>query len=274
MKRPVLLAFLFLFVIFPCLCVVPFSLLVSLPAGNPLREATITLFWVGSCVGLPLLMVVFVVLMAVDHVRSRRSARRLAAELGWKPLVENSNPLKEWHGGIYRGYPVAMKPIVTVRRSYKEGGGSHFTAVFYLRLVLGIPLPSDQEARSLLVYRPLNERMPAIADKEGNTAVDFPTAFPGLENDSRLTSRDQQKLLTFVQKGYFTGLRGGSYRSQPGLRNLYLGNRARVPETILPADVLPDVGYVLVHDQPTPSVLTLDELKTLLDDLTTAVPTF
>ena len=268
MKRTPLFALVFFLLILPCICAVPFSLLVSLPAGNPLREVTITLFWVTGCLVIPLLGVGVVGFTIVDNIRARRSAERLAAELGWEPLVENSNPLKEWYGGTYKGYPVAMKPVVTVRSSYKPEGGRHFTAVFYLRLVLGIPLPKGEEARSLLVFRPLEVRWGA------DTAVDFPTTFPDRENDARLTSRDQQKLLTFAQRGYFTGLRGGSYRSQPGLRNLYLGDRARVPEKILPPDVFPDVGYILMHDQPTPSVLTPDELKTLLDDLTTAVPSF
>jgi hypothetical protein len=225
-----------------CGCIIPlFSLIMSLPPESGLREATLNLFWLSGCVGLPLFGVAGLGWTLWDNRRSRQAARKLAATMGLASLSDEANLMRCWYGGRHNGRSFAIKPVVIASRYYD--GFRHRSGIgtaFYLRLALAVNVP-----------RPLGVTAERTYNAQG-AATTLAEAFPELENEQRLGGFARQALLDFVQNGN---------------RNLRLLDRAAAPAALLGPEALPQETTLLIHDQPKPGAVTPARLQTLLDDL-------
>lgn len=225
-----------------CGCIVPlFSLAVTLPPENGLRQAVLTLFWLTGCLGLPLFGVAGLGWTLWDNRRSRQVGHKLAEALGLAALNDETNLLRRWYGGQHNGRSFAIKPVVFATRSYD--GFRHRSSigtVFYLRLVLAVNLP-----------RPLNVTAERTHSDRGAVTT-LAEAFPHLENEGRLGGFSRQALLSFVQNGN---------------RNLRLLDRAAAPAALLGPAALPEATVILIHDQPRVTAVTAATFGVLLDDL-------
>jgi hypothetical protein len=225
-----------------CLCVLLFSIIVTLPPENPLRQVTVTAFWIGGFCLLPLLAGSALVWTLVDLRRGRQAAGRLAESVGLSLLHGEGNPLRIWYGGAFQGRPFAMKPVPFGATSYD--GAHHrrsFSVKIYLRLVLAVNLRHPLAVTAVRTHRDRGE------------AETLAAAFPRLENGAALSVRAQRALLAFVQNGS---------------RNLQLIDRAATPPDLLPPPLMPDAVVLLIHDLPRPGKVTPEELQAVLAEMT------
>ena len=238
----------------PCICATPLVLLTALPQGGA-REVGVPLMLGLICCAVPLLALIIFGWIGVDLLRARQVSGRLADELGWQALTPAEKPINSWYGGQHRRQAMAFKTILFSQRSWQGSGGYTVSYQASLRIVAAVNSP---RLIDVSVQRRTADRSPTTS---------FAQAFPGRENDGKLSARSQQALIDFVAKGYPTGRRGRAYRANRGTRNLLLQERAKVPPHVLPPEILPDMAVVLIHDYPDATAVTTGEFVELLDEL-------
>ena len=193
------------------------------------------------------------------NTKSDKAAVRLGDALGLEKISQTNNPKNAWYGGVADDRYFAVKPV-SMKRYYYDGGRRRASLDYYLRIVLEVNVDKPLD---VVVYR---------SPQEGGGAETFAEAFPTIKNISRLTASAQNALLAFAQKGYETGLQGTTLRTDKGVRNLTLRDRASVPEVQLSSEVLADAQVILAHDHPKPN-LDAAELNEMLAEMTAVART-
>ena len=242
------------------LCIVPVGIglasmiIENMPEGSGKDVVQLLAIVVMCC--LPIVLAFGGLGWTIYHnTKSRKTAVNLSESLGLNKISKNeTSPMKTWYGGVHNGRSFAIKPVAFKGSSYFDGR-KRSTAEFYLRVVMEVPADAPM---GIVVYRRPSEK---------GGAESFEEAFPTLKNASYLSGAARGALLGFAQKGYETGLKETTYRTEKGVRNLTLRDRAGTPEEQLSREVMPNVHVILAHDHPYPNINSA-ELTVLLDELT------
>ncbi len=191
-----------------------------------------------------------VIIWAVSNaMKGRNAAVTLAQHVGWKSITPGRPAPECWYGGVAQDRRVCIKTVSL--RNIRGTAGNRLQR--HLRIVMELMLREPLGAMALRSTRDLS------------SLHRFEEAFSA-KNAERLGPEARKAMMDFVGKGYPTGVRGTTYRSEPGTRNLWLIDRAAIPEGQFDAPVLPDTSTVLIHDHPDLN-LTPDEFGALLFEM-------
>ena len=242
------------------LCIIPVGIglssmiLDNMPEGSGKDIAQLLAIVLMCC--LPIILAFGGLGWTIYHnAKSRKTAVNLSQSLGLDKISQNeTSSMKTWYGGVHNGRSFAIKPVAFKGKQYFDGR-KRSTTEFYLRIVMEVQTDAPL---GIVVYR---------RPSELGGAETFEEAFPTLKQASYLTGAARGALLGFAQKGYETGMKETTYRTEKGVRNLTLRDRVGTPEVQLSREVMPDVHVILAHDHPYPNINS-EELTVLLDELT------
>lgn len=202
--------------------------------------------------GVPLFISGMVIISAVINLNQQKAHQRIAQQVGFQALNQESNVQRTWYGGVHNGRRVAIKVIATPYRTLGGDSGTRVGVRMTLRVIMEVDPESPDD---LLVQNKSLKTIPAT----------FEEAF--VEKGVPLTQAVRDAMLAFIYMGYPTGIsKDMSLRFSRGLRDLLLMERKTAGKNILPENILPNAKAILVHNhliaEPKPA-----EFNTLLTEL-------
>jgi hypothetical protein len=219
-----------------------------------------SIFIVGMVLcGVPLFISGVVIITAVINLNQQKAHQRIAQQVGFQALNQESNVQRTWYGGIHHGRRVAIKVIATPYRTLGGDSGSRVGVRMTLRIVMEV---DPENPDGLQVQNKSIKTIP----------VTFEEAFT--EKGKPLTHAVRDAMRAFIYMGYPTGFsKDLSLRFSRGLRDLLLMERKAAGKNVLPENVLPDAKAILVHNhliaEPMPAEF--DTLLTELDAIAEAI---
>jgi hypothetical protein len=202
--------------------------------------------------GVPLFIIGIIIYSTVINLNQQKAHQRIAQQVGFQALNQESNVQRTWYGGVHNGRRVAIKVIAVPYRTGSSDGGSRVGVQMELRIIMEV---DPENPDGLYVQNKSLKKIPAT----------FEEAF--IEKGFPLTRAVRDAMLAFIYMGYPTGIsKNLSLRFTRGLRDLLLMERKAAGKHVLPETVLPDAKAILVHNhliaEPTPA-----EFNTLLTQL-------
>jgi hypothetical protein len=183
--------------------------------------------------------------------RCQQAAATLARAIGWGVVSSPGSAPDTWWGGWVRPAEPGPNRRVAIRtvalRTGLADADIRARLSPYLRVVMEIPLPEPLHAGAL---RGLGDQGDALRSLV-------------VRNPDRFGPEARRAIEGFIRTGYPTGLRGVTWRSKPGFRNLCIEDVDQATPALLPPQLLPGAKSFIQHDHPDP-LLSAQEFGDLL----------